>query len=69
MASLAEARAVIERWRIDYNPVRPHSAHAGLTADAVRLNPAAGRLRNPDQLRRPAASTGAAATLSTPGLS
>ena len=45
-ASLAEARAVIERWRLDYNHVRPHSAHGGLTPEAVRLNPAAGRLRN-----------------------
>ncbi len=44
--SLAEARAVIERWRLDYNHVRPHSAHGGLTPEAVRLNPAAGRLRN-----------------------
>jgi len=26
-AFLAEARAVIERWRIDYNHVRPHSVH------------------------------------------
>ena len=25
-ANLAEARAVIERWRVDYNHVRPHSA-------------------------------------------
>jgi putative transposase len=45
-ANLAEARAVIERWRLDYNHVRPHSAHRGLTPEAVRLNPAAGRLRN-----------------------
>ena len=45
-ANLAEARAVIERWRLDYNHVRPHSAHGGLTPEAVRLNPAAGRLRN-----------------------
>jgi putative transposase len=45
-STLAEARAVIERWRIDYNHVRPHSAHGGLTPEAVRLNPAAGRLRN-----------------------
>ena len=29
-ASLAEARTVIERWRLDYNLVRPHSAHGGL---------------------------------------
>ena len=44
-ATLAEARAIIERWRLDYNQVRPHSAHGGLPPDAVRLNPAAGRLR------------------------
>jgi putative transposase len=47
-ASLAEARAVIERWRQDYNTVRPHSAHSGRTPDAVRLDHAAGRLRNLD---------------------
>jgi putative transposase len=45
-ASLAEARAVIERWRQDYNHVRPHSAHGGLTPEAVCQNPAAARLRN-----------------------
>jgi len=36
-----------EGWRLDYNHVRPHSAHAGLPPDAVRLNPAAGRLATP----------------------
>ena len=51
-ASLAEARAVIERWRRDYNQVRPHSAHGGLTPQAMRERPAGDRLRNPDQLRR-----------------
>ena len=45
-ATMAEARAVIERWRLDYNQVRPHSAHGGLTPEAVRRNSAAGRLRN-----------------------
>jgi putative transposase len=45
-ANMAEARAVIERWRLDYNHVRPHSALGGQTPDAVRLHPAAGRLRN-----------------------
>ena len=45
---LAKARAVIERWRPDCNHVRPHSAHGGLTPEAERLNPAAGRLRNPN---------------------
>ena len=46
-ASLTGARAVIERWRLDYNVARPHSAHGGLTPDAVRRRraDAAGRLR------------------------
>lgn len=43
-ATLAEARAVIELWRQDYNQVRPQSALGGLTPETVRLNPAAGRL-------------------------
>lgn len=47
-ATLAEARAVIDRWRIDYNRVRPHSAPGGLTPDTVRRDPAAGRLRHPN---------------------
>ena len=51
-AGLAEARAVIERWRRDYNRVRPHSAHGGLTPEAAHLRAAGARLRNPDQLRR-----------------
>ena len=45
-ATLAEARVLIERWRQDYNRVRPHSAHGGLTPETVRLNHAAGRLRD-----------------------
>jgi putative transposase len=49
---LAEARAVIERWRCDYNQVRPHSAHDGLTPEAAHLRSAGDRLPNPDQLRR-----------------
>ncbi len=49
-ANLAETRAVIERWRLDYNLARPHSAHGGLTPDAAprRHADAAGRLRYPD---------------------
>jgi hypothetical protein len=46
-AGLAEARAVIERWRGDYNRVRPHSAHGGLTPEAAHLCAAGARLRNP----------------------
>jgi len=44
--TMAEARAVISRWRHDYNHVRPHSAHGGLAPETVRLNHAAGRLRD-----------------------
>jgi putative transposase len=51
-ASLAEARTLIEQWRRDYNQVRPHSAHGGLTPEAVHRRSAGDRLRNPDQLRR-----------------
>jgi transposase InsO family protein len=32
-ASVAEARALIEAWRVDYNTVRPHSALHGATPD------------------------------------
>jgi putative transposase len=50
--SLAEACAVIERWRRDYNQVRPHSAHGGLTPEAVHLRSAGAPLRHPHPLRR-----------------
>ena len=59
-ASLAEARTVIARWRQDYNQVRPHSAHGGLTPEAVARRSAGDRLRYPDQLRRSPATIGAA---------
>lgn len=61
--SLAEARSVIERWRQDYNQVRPHSAHGGLTPEAVAHRPAGDRLRNPDQLRRSPATIAPAEAL------
>ena len=69
-ANLAEARAVIERWRLDYNHVRPHSAHGGLTPEAVRLNPAPVGCATSKRQRRPAAIASAPVQLSTPpGLS
>jgi putative transposase len=58
--SLAEARAVIERWRLDYNQVRPHSAHGGLTPEAAARRSAGDWPRNPDQLRRSPATIAAA---------
>jgi putative transposase len=62
-ASLTEARAAIERWRLDYNQVRPHSAHRGLTPEEAHLRSASARLRNPDQLRRSPATIEAPAPL------
>ena len=45
LATGAEARAVIGRWRADYNTARPHSAHGGLTPPEARERAAADRLR------------------------
>ena len=53
--TLREGQIVIESWRRHYDAVRPHAA-LGYKAPAPRcscqLSPH-GRLRNPDQLRRP----------------
>ena len=35
--SLRQARAVLAVWQHDYNEVRPHSAHGGLTPASIRL--------------------------------
>lgn len=35
-ASLGDARRKLSLWRHDYNHIRPHSAHGGLTPAAVR---------------------------------
>jgi putative transposase len=35
--SLRQARAVLAAWQHDYNEVRPHSAHGGLTPASIRL--------------------------------
>jgi putative transposase len=55
--SLADAKAVIEAWRVDYNGVRPHSSLNGATPDqfaritegARRLTPARPDRKNGDQ--------------------
>lgn len=36
-ASVAEARDEIERWRLDYNEVRPHSSLGGITPQEFAL--------------------------------
>lgn len=54
-ASVAEARMLIEAWRVDYNTVRPHSALAGQTPQqfarstegARRLTSARADLKDP----------------------
>jgi putative transposase len=42
--SLAHARHRLEHWRLDYNHVRPHSAHAGLPPAQARRLAAGARL-------------------------
>ena len=37
--SLAEARRIVERWRIDYNTVRPHSSLGGLPPSVFASRP------------------------------
>jgi putative transposase len=56
---LDHARARIANWIADYNQRRPHSALGYMTpADyAANLAATGGRLRNPDQLRRPPVAT------------
>jgi putative transposase len=47
-ASLPQARAVLEAWRIDHNAVRPHSALANRTPEVFRAQhvAVAARARN-----------------------
>ena len=53
--SLAEARIIVESWRRHYNTVRPHQSlgYKPPAPEASYPSWARGRLRNPDQLRRP----------------
>ncbi len=64
--NLAEARAVIERWRLDYNHVCPHSAHGGLTPGSRAAEPRVRPAAQLDQLHRPYATAGAGYQLPTP---
>jgi transposase InsO family protein len=53
--TLREAQIVIESWRRHYNTVRPHASIGyRLPHQRCSYRPSPhGRLRNPDQLRRP----------------
>ena len=44
--NLAEARQIIEEWRIDYNTNRPHSSLNGLTPTEFAARPDQGHNRN-----------------------
>jgi putative transposase len=68
-ASLAEARAVIARWRHDYNTARPHSAHGGLTPAEALKRAAADRLRLMEVSADPPLPARQAAAYENPGLS
>jgi putative transposase len=63
-ASLAEARRLIESWRIDYNTERPHSSLDYLTPEefAARWRAAQAQMTSPDATPWPA--TGRAAAVS-----
>jgi putative transposase len=54
--SLAEARRIIEAWRIDYNEMRPHSSLGYATPDefAATWHAASDRIDEPDTALRPA---------------
>jgi putative transposase len=41
--NLGHARRLLERWRLDYNQVRPHAAHAGMPPAQARLLAAGAR--------------------------
>jgi putative transposase len=45
-ASLAQARRIIEEWRIDYNTNRPHTSLNGLTPTEFAARPSEGHNRN-----------------------
>jgi putative transposase len=45
-ASLAQARRIIEEWRIDYNTNRPHTSLIGLTPPEFAARPSQGHNQN-----------------------
>jgi len=61
-SSLAQARRIIEAWRIDYNTARPHSSLGYLTPEefAAGWHAAYDKQRQPDPAPRPATGRDAA---------
>jgi len=61
-SSLAQARHIIEAWRIDYNTVRPHSSLGYLTPEefAASWRAAPDKQQQPDAAPRPATGRAAA---------
>jgi putative transposase len=53
-SSLAEARRIIEAWRIDYNTVRPHSSLRYLTPEEFAVHWRAAHQSEQDAVSRPA---------------
>jgi hypothetical protein len=47
-ASLAEARRIIQAWRIDYNTKRPHTSLDGLTPTEFAARPTKGGITRTD---------------------
>ena len=56
--SLDDARAQIERWRIDYNAHRPHSSLGNLQPESSRCEVRATRLRRQRQSNRRLSTNG-----------
>jgi len=59
-SSLAEARRIIEAWRIDYNTARPHSSLGYLTPEEFAASWRAAHQSAPDAVSPPATGRGAA---------
>jgi putative transposase len=66
-SSLAEARRLIESWRIDYNEVRPHSSLSYLTPEEFASGWRAARAINHEPAATPHTATGRVAAV--PGAS
>jgi putative transposase len=68
-ASLADGRAVVERWRVDCNTAQPHSAHGGRTPTEAHGRAAADRRRSMEVSADRPLPPAQAATHENPGLS